>query len=45
MRTDGISTSDLMARILKDRTDLMIRNLGKGVPKDEMGINTFEYLF
>jgi len=45
LRTEGISTSDLMARILKDRTDLMIRNLGKGVPKDEMGINTFEYLF
>jgi len=45
LRTEGISTSDLMARILKDRTDLMIRNLGKGVPADEMGINTFEYLF
>jgi len=45
LRTEGISTSDLMARILKDRTDLMIRNLGKGVKRDEMGINSFEMIF
>ena len=32
-----------MARILKDRTDLMIRNLGKGVPRDDMGISIMRY--
>ena len=45
MRTDGISTSDLMARILKERTDIMIRNLNKGVNRKEMDINRFEYVF
>ena len=43
LRTEGISTSDLMARILKDRTDLMIRNLGKGVARDDMGISILRY--
>lgn len=32
-----------MARILKDRSDLMIRNLGKGVKRKDMNINTVEY--
>jgi choline-phosphate cytidylyltransferase len=45
VRTEGISTSDLMARILKERTDIMIRNLSRGVNRKEMDINRVEYVF
>lgn len=45
LRTEGISTSDLMARILKERTDIMIRNLNRGVRRRDMNIGNLEYVY
>lgn len=45
VRTEGISTSDLMARILKERTDIMIRNLSKGVKRKDMDIGGVHYVY
>jgi hypothetical protein len=45
LRTEGISTSDLMARILKERTDIMIRNLNRGVKRRDMNIGNLEYVY
>lgn len=39
LRTEGISTSDILLRILKDRSDLMIRNLSRGYSREEMNIS------
>jgi len=43
-RTEGVSTSDLISRILKDRDDYSIRNLKRGLKGNEIGLNYFETL-
>jgi hypothetical protein len=34
-----------MARILKERTDIMIRNLNRGVGRRDMNIGNFEFVY
>lgn len=39
LRTEGISTSDLLTRILKDREEYYERNLKNGISRKQMNIN------
>jgi len=43
-RTDGISTSDIIMRILKDRDGYTLRNLHRGYTREQLGISYFEEL-
>lgn len=43
-RTDGISTSDVIMRILKDRDGYTLRNLKRGYTREQLGISYFEEL-
>lgn len=45
LRTEGISTSDLLTRILKDREEYYERNLKKGITRKEMNLNYAHYAF
>ena len=45
LRTEGISTSDILVKILKDREDYYTRNLKKGIDRKTMNLNYFEYLY
>ena len=38
-RTDGISTSDILTRILKERDQYLARNLQRGVKAEELNIS------
>ena len=44
LRTEGVSTSDLLLRILKDRSEYYQRNLKKGYSRKDMNLNYLEYL-
>jgi len=45
LRTDGISTSDLLTRILKDREEYYERNLKKGISRQELNLSYPHYAF
>ena len=45
LRTEGVSTSDLLTRILKDRDQYYKKILKKGVSRDKVNLNYLEYLF
>lgn len=38
-RTEGISTTDVIARIVKDYDMYIRRNLSRGVPREDLGIS------
>ncbi|KAJ6802111.1 choline-phosphate cytidylyltransferase 2 [Iris pallida] len=38
-RTDGISTSDLIMRMLKDYNDYVMRNLARGYTRKDLGVS------
>lgn len=45
LRTEGISTSELLTRILKDREEYYERNLKKGISRKQMNLNYAHYAF
>jgi len=45
LRTEGISTSDILVRILKDRQDHYEKMLKKGTKKEEMNLSNLEYIY
>lgn len=38
-RTDGISTSDLIMRIVKDYNEYVMRNLARGYTRKDLGVS------
>jgi choline-phosphate cytidylyltransferase len=41
-RTEGISTSDLITRVLKNKHAYFIRNLNRGISTEEVGLTWIE---
>uniref|UniRef100_M4CMZ0 choline-phosphate cytidylyltransferase n=1 Tax=Brassica campestris TaxID=3711 RepID=M4CMZ0_BRACM len=44
MRTEGISTSDIIMRIVKDYNQYVMRNLDRGYSREDLGIQTVKML-
>ena len=44
LRTEGVSTSDLLLRILKDKERYYERNLKKGYTRKDLNLTYLEYL-
>lgn len=38
-RTDGISTSDIIMRIVKDYNEYVMRNLARGYTRKDLGVS------
>ena len=38
-RTEGVSTSDLILRLVKDYNDYVLRNLGRGYTRQDMNVS------
>lgn len=43
-RTEGISTTDVVAKILKNKEMYYVRNLRRGVPRKKLGMGIFRYI-
>lgn len=43
-RTEGISTTDLVAKILKNKEMFYVRNLRRGVAREKLGMGIFRYI-
>lgn len=44
-RTEGISTTDVVAKILKNKEIYYIRNLKRGVPRSQLGMSLTRYIY
>jgi choline-phosphate cytidylyltransferase len=43
-RTKGISTTDVVAKILKNKEMYYVRNLRRGVSRQKLGMSIFRYV-
>ena len=44
-RTEGISTTDVVGKILKDKERYYFRNIKRGVTKEELGLSTLMFWY
>lgn len=44
-RTDGVSTSDLIMRIVKDYNEYVLRNLARGYTRKDLGVSYVKVFF
>lgn len=44
-RTDGVSTSDLIMRIVKDYNEYVMRNLARGYTRKDLGVSYVKVSF
>ena len=44
-RTKGVSTTDIVGKILKNRDMYFVRNLNRGVSRQELGMSLLEYWY
>ena len=44
LRTKGVSTTDIVAKILKNKDMYYVRNLRRGVSRDKLGMSWFTFL-
>jgi choline-phosphate cytidylyltransferase len=42
-RTKGVSTTDIVGKILKNKEMYYVRNLNRGIPRDQLGLGLLEY--
>lgn len=45
LRTEGVSTSSILTRILKERQQFYEKNLKSGVTREELNLSYLEYLY
>jgi choline-phosphate cytidylyltransferase len=45
LRTEGISTSSILTKILKERVQFYEKNLKRGVSREELNLSYIEYLY
>ena len=43
-RTKGVSTTDIVGKILKNKELYYVRNLNRGIPRQELGLGLVEFL-
>jgi choline-phosphate cytidylyltransferase len=43
-RTKGISTTDVVAKILRNKEMYYVRNLRRGVPRQKLGMGIWRYM-
>lgn len=43
-RTKGISTTDVVAKILRNKEMYYVRNLRRGVPRQKLGMGIFRFI-
>ena len=44
-RTKGVSTTDVVAKILKDKNVYYIRNINRGVSRKKLGLSLTRYIY
>lgn len=44
-RTKGVSTTDIVGKILKNRDMYFVRNLNRGVSRQDLGMSLLEYWY
>lgn len=42
-RTEGISTTDVVGKILRNKEMYYVRNMRRGVPREKLGMSIFRY--
>ena len=44
-RTEGVSTTDVVAKILRDKNIYYLRNIKRGVPRNKLGLSLPRFIY